>query len=231
MPILIGGSTSRESGMASDAVYPLTVFAGFDVGHRGWFSGHSYFRQQLRRDRVAAQLLAESKEKCVTTIYIVIPESLTAQKAELESALAGIATEELKLATQRKDIQTALQSISTAVAILSGQPLPANKAVVGIATARRPMSAEAKMRIGEGLRKYREAKALAKAAQVAAPEPQGSAPANELAAVSAPETTVEVPADAPVLASEPQEPAQAPADVPVADTDRKPRSSRKAAKE
>jgi hypothetical protein len=169
----------------------------------------------------------------MTPIQIAVPESLTAQQAELESALAGIATEELKLATQRKEIQTALQSISTAVAILSGQPLPANKAVAGIATARRPMSAEAKMRIGEGLRRYREAQALAKAAQGTASAPPASAPepADELAEASAPETTVEVPADAPVLVSEPQEPAQAPADVPVADTDRKPRSSRKAAKE
>jgi hypothetical protein len=62
----------------------------------------------------------------VTPINIVIPESLTAQKAELETTLTGIASEEEKLATQRKDIQTALQSISTAVAILSGQPLAAN---------------------------------------------------------------------------------------------------------
>jgi hypothetical protein len=167
----------------------------------------------------------------MTPIQIAVPESLTAQKAELESAFAGIATEEQKLATQRKDIQVALQSISAAVAILSGQPLPANKAVAGIATARKPMSEEAKMRIGEGLRRYREAQALAKAAQAEGSAPQGSAPANELAEVSAPETTVEVPADAPVLVSAPQEPAQAPADVPVADTDRKPRSSRKAAKE
>jgi len=166
----------------------------------------------------------------MTPINIAVPESLTAQQAELESALVGIATEEQKLATQRKDIQTALQSISTAVAILSGQPIPANKAVAGIATVRKPMSEEAKKRIGEGLRKYREAKALAKAAQLAAPEPQGSAPANELAEVAVSEMPGEVPADAPVLVSAPQEPDEAPADVPVADTDRKPRSSRKAAK-
>ena len=136
----------------------------------------------------------------MTPIQITVPESLTAQKAELESALAGIATDEQKLAAQRKDIQTALQSISTAVAILSGQPLPANKAVAGIATARKPMSEEAKKRIGEGLRKAREAK---KAAQIAGavPAPQASAPAL---------------ADAQVAAPAPQEPAPAPADVPVA---------------
>ena len=166
----------------------------------------------------------------MTPIQIAVPESLTAQKAELETALTGIASEEEKLATQRKDIQTALQSISTAVAILSGQPLPGSKAVAGIAAARKPMSEEAKKRIGEGLRKYREAKALAKAAQVAAPEPQGSAPANELAEVSAPATTVEVPADAPVLASEPQEPAEAPAEAPVPDSPRGSRASRKGAR-
>ena len=166
----------------------------------------------------------------MTPIQIAVPEALTAQQAELESALAGIATEELKLAAQRQELQTALQSISTAVAILSGQPLPGSKAVAGIATTRKPMSEEAKKRIGEGLRKYREAKALAKAAQVAAPEPQGSAPANELAEASAPETTVEVPADAPVLASEPQEPAEAPAEAPVPDSPRGSRASRKGAR-
>src|ERR1035437_3799455 len=134
----------------------------------------------------------------MTPITIAVPESLTAQKAELETTLAGIATEEEKLAAQRKDIQTALQSISTAVAILSGQPLPVNKAVAGIATARKPMSEEAKKRIGEGLRKAREAK---KAAQGFGPALQAStpAPADERAEVSAPETTVEVPADAPVV--------------------------------
>jgi peptidoglycan hydrolase CwlO-like protein len=167
----------------------------------------------------------------MTPIQIAVPESLTAQKAELETTLAGIAGEEEQLAAKRNDLQAALQSIATAIAVLSGQPLPASKAVAGIATARKPMSDEAKKRIGEGLRKYREAKALAKAAQLAASAPQGSAPANEFAEVSAPAMTVEVPADAPVLVSAPQEPAQAPADVPVADTDRKPRSSRKAAKE
>jgi len=167
----------------------------------------------------------------MTPIQIAVPESLTVQQAELESALAGIATEELKLATQRKDIQVALQSISAAVAILSGQPLPANKAVAGIATARKPMSEEAKKRIGEGLRKYREAKALAKAAQGAASAPQVSAPEPAVTlVVSASEAPVEVPADAPVLASEPQEPAEAPAEAPVPDSPRGSRASRKGAR-
>jgi hypothetical protein len=44
----------------------------------------------------------------MTPIQIAIPEALIAQKVELESALAGIATEEQKLDTQRKDIQVAL---------------------------------------------------------------------------------------------------------------------------
>ena len=158
----------------------------------------------------------------MTPINIVIPESLTAQKAELETTLTGIASEEEKLATQRKDIQTAL---------LSGQPLPANKAVAGIATARKPMSEEAKKRIGEGLRKYREAKALAKAAQGEAPAPPASAqePAVTLV-VSASEAPVKVPADAPVLGSEPHEPHEAPAKAPVPDSPRGSRASRKGAR-
>ena len=167
----------------------------------------------------------------MTPIQIAVPESLTAQKAELETTLAGIAGEEERLATQRKDIQVALQSISTAVAILSGQPLPANKAVAGIATARKPMSEEAKKRIGEGLRKYREAKALAKAAQLAAPAPQVSAPEPaDTFVVSASEAPVEVPADAPVLGSEPLEPAEAPAEAPVPNSPRGSRASRKGAR-
>ena len=55
----------------------------------------------------------------MTPINIVIPDSLTTQKAELEITLGGIASEEEKLAVQRKDIQVALQSINTA-----GQPWP-----------------------------------------------------------------------------------------------------------
>ena len=162
----------------------------------------------------------------MTPINIVIPESLTTQKAELETTLAGIAGEEERLANQRKDIQVALQSITTAVAVLSGQPLPVTKAA-GIATARKPMSEEAKKRIGEGLRKYREAKALAKATQGAAPAPLE--PADTLV-VSASEAPVEVPADAQVVDSEPQEPAQAPADVLVPDSPRGSRGTRKGAR-
>ncbi len=147
----------------------------------------------------------------MTPFQIVIPETLTAQKAELEATLAGIASEEAKLASQRKDIQTALQSISTAVAVLSGKLLPTSKAAP--ATTRKPMSEEAKARIGEGLRKYREAK---KAAQIAAPAPQASATE---------------PAEAPALVFAPEAPAPAPADAPVADTARKPGKDRKAARE
>ncbi len=84
----------------------------------------------------------------MTPIQIAVPESLNAQKAELESTLAGVATEEQKLAAHRKDIQTALQSISTAVAILSGEPLPATKAATP--TGQKPMSVEARQRIAEG---------------------------------------------------------------------------------
>jgi hypothetical protein len=166
----------------------------------------------------------------MTPINIVIPESLTTQKAELETTLAGIAGEEERLANQRKDIQVALQSITTAVAVLSGQPLPVTKAA-GIATARKPMSEEAKKRIGEGLRKYREAKALAKATQGAAPAPLASAPEPaDTLVVSASEAPVEVPADAQVVDSEPQEPAQAPADVLVPDSPRGSRGTRKGAR-
>ena len=166
----------------------------------------------------------------MTPINIVIPESLTTQKAELETTLAGIAGEEERLANQRKDIQVALQSITTAVAVLSGQPLPVTKAA-GIATARKPMSEEAKKRIGEGLRKYREAKALAKAAQGAAPAPQGSAPKPaDASVVAVSEPLGEVPADAPVVDSEPQDPHEAPADVPVPDSPRGSRASRKGAR-
>jgi hypothetical protein len=149
----------------------------------------------------------------MTPIQLVVPETLIAQKAELETALGGIAAEEEKLSVQRKDIHAALQSIATAVAVLSGQPLPASKVVT--VTGRKPMSAEARQRIAEGLRRSAQARAAAKAAQGGIPAPQAPAPA---------------PADAPVAISEPHEPAEAPADAPVPDSRRKPGSTRKAAK-
>jgi hypothetical protein len=104
-----------------------------------------------------------------------VPESLTTQKTELETILAGIASEEEKLAAQRMDIQVALNTITNGIAILSGQPLPAIKEATG--TMRKPMSAEARQRIAEGLRKSAQAKAMAKAAQVVVSAPQAPAPA------------------------------------------------------
>ena len=149
----------------------------------------------------------------MTPIQIAVPESLTAQKVELEATLAGIASEEEKLATQRKDIQVALQSITTAVAVLSGQPLPASKVVT--VTGRKPMSPEARQRIAEGLRKSAQAKALAKAALVAAPANDSFAPA---------------PADPLVEVSAPEEHDKAPAEVPVHDSHRGSRVTRKGAR-
>ena len=106
----------------------------------------------------------------MTPITIAVPESLSNQKAELDSKLAGITDEEAKLASQRAEIQDALHSIDSAIAVLTGQPLPAAKLVAG--TGRKPMSPEARQRIAEGLRKSAQARALAKAAQVAPPVPE-----------------------------------------------------------
>lgn len=146
----------------------------------------------------------------MTPINIAIPESLTAQKAELESQLAGIASEEEKLAVKRKDIQAALQSITNAVAVLSGQPLPASKGAT--LTGRKPMSPEARQRIAEGLRKSAQARAAIKAAKGVLPAPQATAPAV---------------ADAQVVVPGPQEPAPAPAGPQAPDTKREGRASRK----
>jgi hypothetical protein len=117
----------------------------------------------------------------MTPINITVPESLTNQKTELETILAGIASEEEKLAVQRKDIQIALNTITTGIAILSGQPLSAIKEATG--AMRKPMSAESRQRIAEGLRKSAQAKAMAKAAQVVVSAPQALAPASVDAAV------------------------------------------------
>jgi hypothetical protein len=176
---------------------------------------------------------------------------LIAQKAELENTLAGIASEEEKLAVQRKDIQVALNQITTCISVLSGQPFPVNKPVPATTTGatRKPMSAEARQRIAEGLRRAAQLKALAKTAQGATPAPQDSAPApaDALAEVPPPEAPVEVPADvpvedsasqthvevptdAPVVVSGPQEPAEAPADVPVPVSPRGPKEPRKRVK-
>ena len=58
-------------------------------------------------------------------LRIAVLGFLIAQKAELETTLAGMAIEEQKLGTQRKDIEIALQCIATAIAVLSGQSVPA----------------------------------------------------------------------------------------------------------
>jgi hypothetical protein len=165
----------------------------------------------------------------VTPIQIAIPESLTVQKTELETTLAGIAGEEEKLAAHRKDVQVALETITTGIAILSGQTLPVSNLVT--CTARKPMSAEARQRIAEGLRKSAQARAAAKAVLGATSEPQDFAPVPaDALMVSAPETPVEVPADTPLVVSAPEEPAEAPADVPVPDSPRGSRGSRKGAR-
>jgi len=165
----------------------------------------------------------------MTPIQIAVPAALTAQQAELEATLAGISSEEQKLATLRQELQAALTTLATGIAVLSGQPLPASK--VAPTTTRKPMSPEARQRIGEGLRRYREAQALAKAAQATASAPPASAPEPaDAPVVAASEPLGEVPADAPVLGSEPQELADAPSDVPVALTARKPGKDRKAAR-
>ena len=114
----------------------------------------------------------------MTEINIVIPESLIMQRAELEAALTEIARAEEKLAAQRKDIQTALTAIATGIAVLSGKPIPTSKPLPGDKPARKPMSEEAKRRIGEGLRKAREAKAQAtqKVPASAVPAPNSPTP-------------------------------------------------------
>jgi hypothetical protein len=94
----------------------------------------------------------------MTSISIVVPESLSKQKRELESTLNTILADEEKLVTKRKEIQAALAIIASSVAILSGELVPT--------AVRKPMSDDAKLRIAEGLRKAREAKA--QAAQVVA---------------------------------------------------------------
>jgi hypothetical protein len=140
----------------------------------------------------------------MTPINIAIPESLTIQKAELQTILAGIATDEAKLAAQRKDIHVALQSITTAIAVLSGQPLPDTKSATTTEMTRKPMSAEARQRIAEGLRKSAQARASAKAAQGATPAPQEPAPAPaDALVVSAAEPSAPVVTDAPVVVSAP----------------------------
>src|ERR1700693_2417592 len=101
----------------------------------------------------------------MTPIAIVVPDALTTQRAELEATLAGIASEEERLAAQRKDIQVALNQITSCISVLSGQPIPDTKPATAPGPVRKPMSPEARQRIAEGLRKSAQTKALAKAAQ------------------------------------------------------------------
>lgn len=95
-----------------------------------------------------------------TNFAITIPESLTTQMTELEAALANIIAQEATLITQRKDIEIALHTLATGIAVLSGQPIPQANVTMATTT-RKQMSPEAKQRIADGLKKSREAKALA----------------------------------------------------------------------
>lgn len=85
----------------------------------------------------------------MTTTMITIPESLTNEKTRLEKLLTEIITKEAELAKQRGEITSSLDRIAGAVAVLSGQPLPKSTT----SAARRPMSDEARKKIGDALRK------------------------------------------------------------------------------
>ena len=115
----------------------------------------------------------------MTPITVAVPESLSKQKRELETNLATVLAEEEKLVTKRKEIQAALAIIATSVAILSGELVPA--------ATRKPMSDDAKLRITEGLRKAREAKAHGSEIVASAPQEPAPAPADVTVADTAQE--------------------------------------------
>ena len=109
----------------------------------------------------------------MTSLTVEIPQTLIDQQTELTATLATIATEQAKLTTQQTEVETSLRRIDQAVRFLRGEVVIP---VVGTA-GRKPMSAEARENIRQGL--------LASAARkkAASAVPQVAAPAVEPAPV------------------------------------------------
>jgi len=107
-------------------------------------------------------------------LTIEIPTSLIDQQNNLNATLETIANEQNKLAAQKIEAQQSLQRIDQAIRYLRGESIPLVKSSNG----RKPMSAEARERIRQGLLKASAAKKAAaataqsvEAVPVAAPTP------------------------------------------------------------
>lgn len=97
------------------------------------------------------------------TPTIEVPEALTAQYNTLTSKLADIEQQQSALNAQRAEVEASLSRIQNAIRYLNGEMIP----VVKEGTVRRPMSAEARENIRQGLLRAAAAKkAKANAAQI-----------------------------------------------------------------
>ena len=96
-------------------------------------------------------------------LTIEIPTSLIDQQNNLNATLETIANEQNKLAAQKIEAQQSLQRIDQAIRYLRGESIPLVKSSNG----RKPMSAEARERIRQGLLKASAAKKAAASAPTA----------------------------------------------------------------
>jgi uncharacterized membrane protein len=100
----------------------------------------------------------------MTTLNVTIPQELLDQQTTLTTTLAEISQKQTELTAQQAEVQTSLRRIDQAIRFLRGEVVVP---VVGT-TGRKPMSAEARENIRQGLIRSAEAK---RAAKVAAPAP------------------------------------------------------------
>ena len=119
-------------------------------------------------------------------LNVVIPAELVAQQSTLVSKIAEIEQQQNELIAQRAEAEASLSRIQNAIRYLNGEMIP----VVKEGTVRRPMSAEARIRISEGLKRSAAAKKAAAVIPqpvetVPVPEPVGAGPTKSEKAVSA----------------------------------------------
>jgi hypothetical protein len=102
-----------------------------------------------------------------------IPQELIDQQTNLTNQISEIEKNLSELTAQKSEVETQLHRVENAIRYLKGEAIPILK-TTGV---RRPMSAESKERIRQGLLKANAAKKAAKSSE-AAPIPVPATPAS-----------------------------------------------------
>ena len=122
----------------------------------------------------------------MTSLTVEVPAELLSQQTALNTKIEEIVKSITELTNQKVETETNLRRVDTAIRYLRGEAIP----VIKTTGARRPMTEEAKKRIGDALR----AAAARKKAAASAPEmpetvvnsqPEGTAGPNAAGRLSA----------------------------------------------